>query len=122
MDTTGITLDPSPTPRRNRAYWRTQLDDWKRSGLSKAAFCRQEGINITTFYYWCGVFKQSHCSRDRKRSTGGAAVNPSFVPITIHREPTAVMTIQLADVTVSCHELIPADQLGAWLTAIRRSL
>jgi hypothetical protein len=122
METTDIASDPSPNRRRDRSYWRTQLNDWKRSGLSKAAYCRRERINITTFYYWCGVFKQRQSSRDRKRSTEGPAVNPSFVPVTLHREPTAVMTVQLADVTLSCHQLIAPEQLGAWLTAIRRSL
>ncbi len=129
METTDIASAPSLAPRRDRTYWRTRVDDWKRSGLSKAAFCRQEGIKVATFYYWCGVLTQSQssglCHRitaKRKRSTEGAAVNPSFVPVTLEREPTAVMTVQLGDVTVSCRQLISGEQLGAWLSAIRRSL
>jgi hypothetical protein len=33
-------------------YWRSVLARWKRSGLSVRTFCRFEGLNQGTFYWW----------------------------------------------------------------------
>lgn len=32
--------------------WQSIIDRQANSGLSKAAFCRQEVISLATFYYW----------------------------------------------------------------------
>lgn len=37
---------------RREAYWRSILARWKRSGLSVRTFCRTEGLNQGTFYWW----------------------------------------------------------------------
>lgn len=34
------------------AAMRSLVERWQSSGLSKSAFCRQEGISQATFYYW----------------------------------------------------------------------
>ncbi len=33
-------------------YWQTVLSECERSGLTQAAFCRQQGIKPATFYWW----------------------------------------------------------------------
>lgn len=40
-----------------RREWREIVNEWERSGESKAAFCREWGIAIWQFHYWCGRFK-----------------------------------------------------------------
>ncbi|RCW62167.1 IS66 family insertion sequence element accessory protein TnpA [Saliterribacillus persicus] len=32
--------------------WETKMDQWSESGLSMAAWCRKENINIHQMYYW----------------------------------------------------------------------
>ena len=33
-------------------YWQQQLDDWRRSGLSGAAFCKRQTLSYHRFTYW----------------------------------------------------------------------
>ena len=35
-----------------RARWRGVRNEWAGSGLSKAAFCREQGVPVWQFYYW----------------------------------------------------------------------
>ena len=39
-------------PRRSLEEWRSILGEQERSGLTRLAFCRQEGIPPTTFDKW----------------------------------------------------------------------
>ena len=39
------------TQRRSKQQWHDLLDQQEQSGLSGAAFCRQQGINPKRFYY-----------------------------------------------------------------------
>jgi len=38
--------------QENLTYWKTTITDYRASGLSAAAFCRQAGIKTSTFRYW----------------------------------------------------------------------
>ncbi|MFC4557313.1 hypothetical protein ACFO3D_03710 [Virgibacillus kekensis] len=38
--------------------WETRMDQWCESGLSMAAWCRKENINIHQMYYWKRKFDQ----------------------------------------------------------------
>lgn len=38
--------------RKNQEQWLERIEDWKRSGLSGAAWCRKEGITYCQFLYW----------------------------------------------------------------------
>ena len=33
-------------------HWRRVLGAWERSGLTQSAFCRREGISLSTFHWW----------------------------------------------------------------------
>ena len=41
------------TRATKRDHWKSVLDRWRESGLSKAAFCRENGIRPWQFHYWC---------------------------------------------------------------------
>jgi len=34
------------------AYWQRLLEEWGRSGLSQAEFCRRRGVKAVTFAWW----------------------------------------------------------------------
>lgn len=38
--------------------WETRMEQWRESGLSMAAWCRKENINIHQMYYWKRKFDQ----------------------------------------------------------------
>ena len=111
-----------PQPK-DRAFWRTQYDHWQASGLSKAAFCRQCGLNVTHIYYFCQVFR-----RQRGDVTGGTfsalppAAGAPFVPVALRPEPPALVQLQIGDVTLACSAVVSGDQLRSWLAAIRDTL
>ncbi|ADU32139.1 IS66 family insertion sequence element accessory protein TnpA [Evansella cellulosilytica] len=39
--------------------WNKRMEQWRDSGLSMAAWCRQEEVNIHQMYYWKRKFDQS---------------------------------------------------------------
>ena len=58
------------------AYWRGCIEDWRRSGLSQAEYCRREDISTSTFWYW-----------KRRFLVQGVAleVSPVIVPVPMER-------------------------------------
>jgi hypothetical protein len=32
--------------------WRKQIEDWRKSGLSQQAFCRDRNLSFNQFHYW----------------------------------------------------------------------
>jgi hypothetical protein len=110
----------SPEQQR-RAEWQAAFERWQASGLSKAAFCRREALNVTQFYYWCGVFDGRQSAPVNSR-TGTEANGAAFIPVRLAHESAATLSIQLADVTLNCTAPVSAEQLQSWLMAIRRSV
>ena len=67
------------------SYWQGVVARQKRSGLSIAAFCREEQISPPSFYQW------------RRRLTNGSGSEPApqFVPVAIQPPPRADFEIRL---------------------------
>lgn len=40
------------TSPATRAYWREQVAAWRRSGLSRAAYCRREAVSASSLGHW----------------------------------------------------------------------
>jgi len=63
--------------RRNNeeksAYWRDQVANWRRSGLSQTRFCRAHDIKQSTLSYWI---------RRLGPLSAQPAVRPNFIEIT----------------------------------------
>jgi hypothetical protein len=59
-------------------YWRRMIDQWRRSGRSIAAFCRDEGLNQGTFYWWRWQLKR----RDQPK--------PAFLPVRVIADKPAM--------------------------------
>jgi len=49
---------PIDTKELNEEERHCYYTKWKTSGLSKAAFCREEGIPVETFYYWHKCYRK----------------------------------------------------------------
>lgn len=47
------------------AHWLGQVERWRTSGLSRAAYCTREGLSASAFGYWV--------SKSNKQAQGGAA-------------------------------------------------
>ena len=86
------------------AYWQRLLEEWSRSGLSQAEFCRRRGVKAVTFAWWKRrlgqtgskgrgpgprrtrtgfvevALRQSHVSRDGQLIRRGWALGPTGSP------------------------------------------
>jgi hypothetical protein len=56
--------------------WRDCCLTWKKSSLSKAQFCKAQGLDVKKFYYWCRRF----CPENNE------AAPTHFVPIVSQEE------------------------------------
>lgn len=54
-----------------KAEWQSRLDQWRSSGLSGAAWCRENNIKYPVFLYWC-----------KKTQTIGQKEDIKFVELT----------------------------------------
>ena len=53
-------------------YWRERIEAQQHSGLSVQQFCKEQGLNNPSFYYWRKRFRQRPPVRFALIETGGA--------------------------------------------------
>lgn len=75
------------TPRQQ--YWLDQIKQWQASGLSQAAFCRSNDLNLHDFYNWKSMLK-------KKQMSPSEVVPGKFLPIVLAAPPSSI--------SVSIHE------------------
>jgi hypothetical protein len=54
---------------KKEAFWRRQIESWKKSGLSKRAFCKTKNLTESSFNAWCREIEL----RDREKVTSANA-------------------------------------------------
>lgn len=90
------------------------IEHWQLSGLSQHRFCKQTGINKSTFGYWLKKYRKEQSDASGKKSSG-------FLEIRYEHEETQTEDQQFQirfpnGVQLSCPVNIPAEKL---LTLIR---
>ena len=60
---------------KGRAFWVAHLEAWQKSGLEKAAYCRQHNLATTSLYNWAAKLRKE------------GALQDGFIPVSV--EPTA---------------------------------
>ena len=109
-------METHTTRSQTRHFWQQQYEKWLSSNMSKATFCKQEALSVTSFYYWSKQFSKTQAKPDRQKRL------PTFIPMTLTQESTAAFSIKLGDVTLSCDQPVSNHQLRQWLMAIRSTL
>ena len=72
--------------RPSRAFfWRRQIAQQVRSGLSQADFCRRKGISPGSLAWWKGELKRRR-QRAKPRSYGAQPPQGRFVPVRLIQE------------------------------------
>lgn len=66
-----------------RQYWQAHSDGYSRSGQSRAAYCKQNNLNIQTFAYWRHQLK-----------TANDPIKLVQLPVTIP-QPTAALRLEV---------------------------
>jgi len=68
---------------RKRAYWKQHLENWRSSGLTQLAYCRQHDLKVHQFTYWKKRFVQTEAGI-------------TFVPVNI-RPADSMASVDSAD-------------------------
>ena len=99
-------------PESRREYWRTVLDEWRRSGLGQREFCRRRGLRAGTLAWWKHTLAPE-ADGPPLRSSGAAdaAVPPrvTFVPLRITPDPGATISSERTDTADGELEIVLDD-------------
>ena len=93
-----------PGSKRSDEQWQSLFEDFERSGVSAAAFCRERGLPAPYFR----TKYRERSSRDSKNA---------FAKVQVVTPPAAV-NISISDVQIRCHASVPSD----WLAALIRQV
>lgn len=78
----------SPEAQAQReAYWRRQLQRWKKSGLAKSAFSRREGLAPSVLAWWDREIRRRDLGRRRANRREKPPPSPSFIPVKVIDPP-----------------------------------
>jgi hypothetical protein len=92
------------------ARWKNHIERWRSSGLSQAAYCRQQGLNANTF--------AGHLRDVRLHES---APSPALIPVEIQPAPVASAGMVLHH--ASGHRLeLPATVSPRWLAELLQCL
>ena len=61
--------------RSKREFWAEHVDQWSQSGLSKAKYCYQNGLNVKAFYNWSSHLKRKAGSSIANKQAAFTQVN-----------------------------------------------
>jgi hypothetical protein len=97
--TTAATFSSPKQPRtkkrtnRSRSQWKSLIDDFHRSGLTKVTFCKQYGVATSSLNRWQQILAQES-GGDFIDVTGPVSVAPAVPPST--REGDDAWQVELA--------------------------
>ena len=99
------------TSSERRQHWQNIINKQVDSGLSKAAFCREQGILQQTFFYWAKKLK----SPDTPQLILPVAIKKHSAP-----SPNAQLEIELPCQTVlRFNESVSPSLLGQYLAVLK---
>jgi hypothetical protein len=95
--------------RRSKEQRQVLIEQWRQSGTSKKAFCREQKLNYLTFISWGG--KRSSLSAGRAGITGFAPLQmPKETPYPNAGSFFAEVTYSNGN-TITLHESVPVQYL-----------
>ncbi|MEO0601507.1 MAG: transposase [Myxococcota bacterium] len=98
--------------KRSREQWRQIVEDYESSGMSAAAFARQEGLNRNTFSWWRTQLR-------KEARTSGARLTLVSVSDAATRRRTEPVVIRFADGTELC---VPVGTEPSWVGRLADTL
>ena len=111
-------------PRRHRQFWLDHLQRWKRSGLTKAAYCQQQNIKSGSFYNWCHIIESEIATAQGPVPNEEADLLPAqFQPVTLTTSRSVgagLVHVQRADTDIALPSDLSPEQIQHWLSAIHR--
>lgn len=97
-----------------------QIKACESSGLSRAEYCRQNHISLSSLSNWYSKLKKEDGTSTGQNTSGFIRVLPDKPELPAQGTQTASITAH--DVTVRLENIVDPNQLIPWITALRRSL
>ena len=92
-------------------HWITHIEAWQRSGLSQAAYCRQQQLNAKSF-----------SGRLRHYRELGLSTLPEIIPVQVTEEEPHTLPQVLILTVQGCRLELPASVSAHWLSQLMRCL
>lgn len=83
------------TKSNKRIEWEARINDWKSSGLSKAKWCRENGVNDHQMYYWLQRINGTEVTQSKPKSP-----QTNFLPVNVFDEPKGSVLIHIDRMSV----------------------
>ena len=109
--------------RQTREWWLAHYQHWLASGLTKAAFCKQQAISAASFYQWAQKFREEGVTAS-KSDYSNTPQRQSFIQVTPSKEPVAsqrVTSLTVNETTLHFDEGLTMETLPMWLKYLRRA-
>ena len=92
-------------------HWITHIEAWQRSGLSQAAYCRQQQLNAKSFSGRLRLYREP-----------GRSTPPEVIPVQVTEEEPHILPQVLVLTTQGCRLELPATVSAQWLSQLMRCL
>ena len=110
---------------RPQSFWKHHIRQWRKSGLSKAKYCRDQKLNAGTFYNWCS---DETTMQSRKSGKASTAARIELLPVTLKGSAGASVGASPSSVSLE-HSLgrfsfppgLSAESIERWLQVIGQS-
>ena len=112
-------------PGYPKSFWQHHIRQWRKSGQSKAEYCRDQKLNAGTFYNWCSDEAKTRAPQSNKAD---AAAQVKLLPVTLRETGGASVNSYPRSVSLE-HSLgrfcfppgLSAREIEQWLRAIGQS-
>jgi hypothetical protein len=112
-------------------FWRKAIARFSTSGLSRAQFCKQEGLKADTLRYWSEAILERDKERESFDSHSAKQIAKTFLPLTVALpkatdrlagiQQMAVAEIVVDDCSIRFFNGITSDTVRAVWLALRES-
>lgn len=114
----------SREPRRNRQFWIDHVQRWRRSGLSKAAYCEQHHLKPGSFYNWSTKVDSEPTGDLKTLSVEPVDTAPiQFHPVKLTPSDSThqqFVHVERAATDVALPSDLTPEQIHHWLSAIHQ--
>jgi len=102
--------------RENRKIWFHRIEQWQRSGLTQADYCRQQHLNPSSFYNWLTKHRQAQGPASLSRR--GTGTDPQLIPVSI-KPVSPELTLTVGEIRLTFSSQLPPATLIPWIRALR---
>jgi hypothetical protein len=114
----------SREPRRGKKFWIDHVQRWRSSGLSKAAYCKENNLKPGNFYNWSTRSDQvvsTTPATPRSEARVPTPIQLFPVKLTLDKPRSASFVhVERAATEVALPADLSVEQIHHWLTAIHQ--